>query len=174
MSCPDWEEKIALQVEGDLAAAEVERHLESCAPCRDFAEGLRQSLGMLREAHREPLADADFAAVRARVLERVQVKRRWIWWPAWAGAAAVAALVGWLWLSPASQAPPEAGQRPAPPVIAQVSAPAPVMAQAEQAPRKHRGRRRAPVPPPTEPLVVKLITDDPDVVIYWIVDPQGD
>jgi hypothetical protein len=33
-----------------------------------------------------------------------------------------------------------------------------------------------PVPPPpkpetpAEPLVVKLITDDPDVVIYWIAD----
>jgi hypothetical protein len=25
-----------------------------------------------------------------------------------------------------------------------------------------------------EPLVVKLITNDPDVVIYWIADRKGD
>jgi anti-sigma factor RsiW len=27
---------------------------------------------------------------------------------------------------------------------------------------------------PTEPMTVKILTDDPDVVIYWIVDPKGD
>ena len=27
---------------------------------------------------------------------------------------------------------------------------------------------------PTEPMTVKILTDDPDVVIYWIVEPKGD
>lgn len=27
---------------------------------------------------------------------------------------------------------------------------------------------------PTEPMTVKILTDDPEVVIYWIVDPKGD
>jgi hypothetical protein len=28
----------------------------------------------------------------------------------------------------------------------------------------------APEKPPAEPLVVKLLTDDPNVIIYWIAD----
>jgi hypothetical protein len=28
--------------------------------------------------------------------------------------------------------------------------------------------------PASEPLLVKLITDDPEVVIYWIVDGEGE
>lgn len=27
---------------------------------------------------------------------------------------------------------------------------------------------------PTEPMTIKILTDDPDVVIYWIVDPKGE
>ena len=27
---------------------------------------------------------------------------------------------------------------------------------------------------PIEPMTVKILTDDPEVVIYWIVDPKGD
>ena len=25
-----------------------------------------------------------------------------------------------------------------------------------------------------EPMTIKILTDDPEVVIYWIVDPKGD
>jgi hypothetical protein len=28
--------------------------------------------------------------------------------------------------------------------------------------------------PPAERLVVKLLTDDPDVIIYWITDSKGE
>jgi hypothetical protein len=35
-------------------------------------------------------------------------------------------------------------------------------------------RRTAGPPPLVEPLVVKLVTDDPDIVIYWIADRKGD
>jgi len=27
---------------------------------------------------------------------------------------------------------------------------------------------------PTEPMTIKILTDDPEVVIYWIVDPKGE
>jgi hypothetical protein len=30
-----------------------------------------------------------------------------------------------------------------------------------------------PEPAPEQPLLVKFITDDPDVVVYWIVDPPN-
>jgi hypothetical protein len=37
-----------------------------------------------------------------------------------------------------------------------------------------RARPKAPRRPAAEPLLVKLVTDDPDVVIYWIADDRGD
>jgi len=56
-----------------------------------------------------------------------------------------------------------------------VSAPPPVQGDvpvivghlAKPVPARHRGK---PNPPPERPLVVKLLTDDPDVVIIWLVD----
>ena len=71
MSCVDWEERIALYAGGDLAAAEaqaVERHVAECGGCQLLLSGLRESLGLLREAHGEPVEAAHFAAVRARVI----------------------------------------------------------------------------------------------------------
>jgi len=39
----------------------------------------------------------------------------------------------------------------------------------------NRGPETAILPSaPTEPMTVKILTDDPDVVIYWIVEPKGD
>ena len=44
--------------------------------------------------------------------------------------------------------------------------------------RRDLPTRRSDNPPPlsvrTEPMTVKILTGDPDVVIYWIVDPKGD
>jgi predicted anti-sigma-YlaC factor YlaD len=57
----------------------------------------------------------------------------------------------------------------------QVAAPATVTAKLAPAPaaklavrsKPKRARRNAPV---AEPLLVKMLTPDPDVVVYWIVD----
>jgi anti-sigma factor RsiW len=184
MSCSDWEERIALHAGGDLPpaeAAEVERHLRECAGCQALASGLKQSLALLKEAHDEPLAAAHFSAVRARVVAELEQERRrgalWARRRAWSyGLAAVAvALLVMLALGP--------GRTPerrtvvvarsnrsltfaAPPAVVAVRKPA--------VPRPHRrvARRvvRANVPETSEPLMVKLVTDDPNVVIYWIAD----
>ncbi len=40
MRCEQWEERIALHAGGDVTggdAAQVERHLAECAPCREFS-----------------------------------------------------------------------------------------------------------------------------------------
>jgi hypothetical protein len=54
-------------------------------------------------------------------------------------------------------------------------APAPA---AKIIPVRHRLRRhrRAPAAQPGPPLLVQFVTDDPNIVIYWLVDqkPQGD
>ena len=175
MNCSDWEEQIALHTGGDLPpaeAAEVERHLRECAGCQVLASGLKQSLALLREAHDEPLAAAHFSAVRARVVAELEKGRRPSWWWAWTyGLAAVAvALLVMLALrpgrTPERRAPVVAANHP-PVIVARVSAAPP--------PARRRVARRAvrPIVPDTptlEPLIVKLQTDDPNVVIYWIAD----
>ena len=175
MNCRDREERIALHAGGDLPpaeAAEVERHLRECAGCQVLASGLQQSLALLREAHDEPLAAAHFSAVRARVMAKLEQKRRPLWQRAWSfGLAAVAvALLVMLALQPGRtperRAPVVAVNHP-PVVVAHESAIPPL-------PHRRVARRvvRPTVPdtPDPEPLIVKLQTDDPNVVIYWIAD----
>jgi anti-sigma factor RsiW len=179
MNSSDWEERVALHAGGDLPpaeAAEVERHLRECAACQVFASGLKQSLALLKEAHHEPLAPAHFSAVRARVVAELEQERRrgalWARRLAWSFglAAAVAALLVMLALrpgrTPERRAPVVAANHP-PVVVARVSAAPP--------PARHRvawrvARPIVPDTPAPEPLIVKLQTDDPNVVIYWIAD----
>jgi len=96
MNCRDWEERIALHAERDLPpheAAEAQRHLAECAECRQFADSITQTLVELRVSHVEPIAAADFAAVRARVLAELPARKRPAWRLAWIGAIAAAILL---------------------------------------------------------------------------------
>jgi anti-sigma factor RsiW len=175
MNCSDWEERVALHAGGDLPpaeAAEVERHLRECAACQVLASGFEQSLALLREAHNEPLAPAHFSAVRARVVAELEQKRRPLWAWAWSfglAAAAVALLVT------LALRPGRTPERRAP--VVAVNHPPVVVAHepAVATPPHPRVARRAARPivpdaPDPEPLIVKLQTDDPNVVIYWIAD----
>ena len=175
MNCRDWEERIALHAERDLPpreAAEAERHLAECAQCREFAESLTQTLSELRGAHAEPWATADFAAVRARVLAELPVRRRPAWRLVWVGAAAVVLLAASLFTEHRPQPRANRVTPPAPTVEAAVPLPPP-----PEQPQPTRQTRRAVRPrrtrkpvPPSEPLMVRLISDNPDVVIYWIAN----
>ena len=189
MNCVDWEERIALYAGGDLApetAETVERHVAECAGCQVLLSGLRESLALAREVHAEAVEAAHFAAVRARVLaelERAPARRwRFAWGFAMAAAAAVLLLVLW--------------PRPEPKTVTQARVPAPVVDQSgadspvrggppgppARVSRTVRPRRKAgPGGPertrgsaPPEPMVVKLLTNDPDVVIYWITGTKGE
>lgn len=167
MNCRDWEERIALYAEGDLPrpdAAEAEQHLAGCASCAEFAQGVKQSLAVLRAAHEQPIENAHFAAVRARVLQQIQNRRR-RWRLAWAGALAMSAgATLFLMLAPRPVDPPHVALVHPPALQGALPEPAP------PAPRVRPVRRKAKPPRPPEPLMVKLITDDPDVVIYWIAN----
>jgi Putative zinc-finger len=188
MNCAEWEERIALHAGRDLAASEaavVDLHLAACAECRGFHEGLRQSMDVLLEAHREPIDAAHFAAVRARVMARIPAQPRWRW--AWLGGLAAAAAVVLLALAlrpvrvpepprVAVRIPPaavirRAGESPAPPALPALRRARPVRRAVGREPRPPL-ERAAPRPAvrPEQPLVVKLITNDPNVVIYWIAD----
>ncbi len=166
MNCNYWEEQVALHAENDLPLtdrAAAERHLAECAACRQFLEELKQSLAALRAAHAEPLDASAFTAVRARVLDRIdRARRRPPSWLGWIGALAAAATVLITLLLPRPVPPPNLVAPPQP-VLAP---PAPVIAPA---PKAVSGRKRKSATRP-EPLMVKLITDDPNVVIYWITN----
>jgi anti-sigma factor RsiW len=167
VNCTEWEERIALHAEGDLPQQErpaAEQHLGECPNCRKFLEELKQSLGALRAAHAEPPAASAFTVVRAQVLAEIGQPRGRAGWLGWIGASAAAAAVLATLLVPRPVPPPKIAA--APPVPVAIVPAAPVIAPpATPVPRRKRRTRPRP-----EPLVVKLITDDPNVVIYWITN----
>ncbi len=176
MTCKDWEERIALHAGGDLPAAEaaeLETHLAACDECRGAAGMYGAGIELLREAHREPIAEAHYAAVRARVLAELRQERRPVWRWIWVGGLAAVAVAAVLMLWPTPVHTPEriemAAIRPAAPHI---EAPRPVAPARVVHPRRAVARATVSEPKkrPSEPLVVKLLTDDPNVVIYWIAD----
>jgi len=163
MSCTRFEDQIALYVEGDLPDAQgLAVHLEHCADCRGHLEALAESQAALKDLRHEPVDPAVLAAVRARVMERVMAPRRiWGWRVALAAVAAAVVLVALLEREPVRPIAP----LPKLQVPAAVPPPPPVVRAA--LPPKRRARPRVAEP---EPLVVKIVTDDPDIVIYWIAD----
>jgi anti-sigma factor RsiW len=196
MNCREWEERLALYAGDDLAgpdALEVERHVAGCPGCQVAASGFKQAMETLREAHADEPPDAAFAAVRARVIgtlanERRPVWRRWAY--ALAAAAAVVLAVG-VWVRP-SPAPPVAivrpperpvearsvGQSPestgGPDRVAKAVAPRRVRHGATRRLRAVAGAHENRAPAPRETVEVRLVTDNPDVVILWIAETRGE
>ena len=183
MNCRDWEERIALYAGGDATpaeAVEAERHVAGCAGCQVLLSGLRESLRLLRAEHQEPVEEAHFAAVRARVLAQIESAPA-RWWKVWAYVLAAAVLAAMLLVA----VRPGARPVPATPKMALVT-PQPV--QMPVAPLVSEAPDKAVVPAlprprlrpvvqqqePAETLTVKLVTDNPDVVIYWIAEKKGD
>jgi negative regulator of sigma E activity len=138
---------------------------------REFQE----TLELLREAHREPIEEAHYAAVRARVMAKLATERRpwrrWIWAYGFAAAALAAVLV--------FVGRPSRVQQPARPISLSARTERPVAGTAaDQRVRptsvgrrkrlSHRVDYQVIGPPALHPLVVKLVTDDPNIVIYWI------
>ena len=181
MNCAEWEERVALYAGGDLGAEEaatVERHVGECTGCQVFLSGLTQGLAVLREAHGETALAAAGAAVRARVMARLERGRRgvWKWAFGMAGGAVVAAAV-WVAMVVARPVPPVAAPRVAAARAPEVAAPR--VAAAVAAPARRAARRVRPAiakeeAEPAKPVMVKLVTDDPDVVIYWITGTTGE
>ncbi len=188
MSCAKWEWRIALEVEGDLPERESERvleHLAGCARCRVFAAELRESQAALKDWGDAAVSEADLAAVRAGVEARIadEGRRQWWWVWAWVPAAAMAAVLvaAFVWAS-------RPVERLEIAVHARVPAAPALLAEARRPARKARVVRevpaRHPAPPvaseapkapvEVEPLKVKFLTDDPDVVIVWLIDRKGD
>jgi hypothetical protein len=167
MNCQEWEERIALYAAGDAGAAdaaETERHIAGCAGCQVFWSGMKQSLEWLREEHREPIAPAHYAAVRARVMAQLE-RGRALWWrQVWVyGLGIAAALVMVMALRLHVESPRVA-----------IVMPAAVVKSAADAGRGAGSRPGVLPHRQAETILVKLETDNPDVVIYWIAEKKGD
>ena len=178
MNCKQWEERIALHAGGDLDpsdAAAVEQHLAVCTDCRNFATEIEQNLAFFRSAHAQPVGDAHLAAVRARVLAQLTETPRRGWHGKWIyGLVALTAILAVIVATRSKPVSPPVRQLAVAPAPAVQPVPAP--ATPKPAPVRHARPRRLLAssmirrPPLAEPVVVKLMTNDPDVVIYWIAD----
>ena len=143
MTCQECE----LFLAGDEEAL-VEDHLHGCARCRAIQEELRANTLAL-------------SSLREDDLPRVKTSKPWI---AAAAAAILLALILHRSPHPQQVTPPVTGPIK---VTAQLAlAPAPALKPAVRRTRKP-ARRNA---EPEQPLLVKMLTPDPDVVVYWLVD----
>ena len=155
MTCEEAE----LLLAGGDADASVEDHLRGCANCRALQEELSANALALNS-----LRDAELPGLKMR-------KRR----PAlpWIAAAAAAALLVLIahqtsQRKPVVEAALHARQAAAPEAVTVTVNPLPKPAPKVYVRRKPKPVRRS--TPPAEPLLVKMLTSDPDVVVYWIVD----
>jgi hypothetical protein len=137
---------------------------------------MRESQAALKALRTEFVDDAVLRQVRTEVLSAASHRQRAVAWPRYAIAAGLvlALLGGWMWQMRARarfEFRPIAANVFAPPLPVTVPAP-----QARTHTRLARVRRHRPQAAPmfkSEPLVVKMITDDPQVIIYWLVDQNG-
>lgn len=184
-------------------AREFEDHLRACDACRDLEADLRQSQILFKGLRQDTVNNAALAHVRTRILAEVgglSARPRWGRWVyAIAGATFAAAMsVG---VAVYFRTPPDVLQVvnkvPLPPApdlslrrveTAKIEAPAlanaPKIKEAVVRAARGDGRNRQrvkqvnavratePVEPPTQ-IVVKLLTDDPNIVIYWLVDQKN-
>ena len=147
MTCQDCEFALGC----DQSSAAIAEHLRACPTCRQLFEDLRAN------------AEA-FESMSAEEMARVGVKVGRPVLPAAIGAFALAAAASvaiiFLALPREEKLPPvHYALTPMKFEIPAMRPPAP------------RHRVAAPKPPPaTQPLMVKMLTDDPNVVIYWQID----
>ena len=167
MTCREYEPLIALYVEGDLNDRDVELHVAQCPGCRELLEDLRASQASLKEP--ASVDAALLAAVRSGVLAKIENRRLRAWPLVLAFAIAVALMVA----IPPVPRKPAAVRGGADSLVP--GRPAEI-AQATPRPKRIRPRARPRITPsaPPEPLVVKMLTDDPNIVIIWLVDRTGD
>ena len=140
-------------------------HVGECEDCRALAREIR--------ANAEALADLRGEELQPRPFVQPRRSRPWIW-----GLAAAAALVLGIGLPRMFRTEVVVVPEVTVPVeVAEVEpqAPAPEIPKRTQAALRAKARPRPavalPVEEPAQPLMVKMLTPDPDVVIYWLIDP---
>ena len=192
MKCVDFEQLIALYVEGDLLAAErnhLEKHLADCVACRSLVRDLTESQVSFKSMRDEVPDAEELALLYHRVvgeagspgtmtwLERFFFKgfRRTV---ALAGMGVMFAGAGALWIVRESRVVPSMPSQIAanvPPAMEGTSAvsaqPLEFVPLPVRRPARHPQSADASEP---RQVAIKFLTDDPQVIIYWLVDEKGD
>ena len=153
---------------GEAGVPELDEHLRQCPACRDYAAALesdRQVLGTLRD-----VAPAALFALRRGVSASIAKQRavRRVWARSAGLAACLAGAFSILTLGVPEETPPM-------PHASFHAAGPPAGWEARTISRPVR-RRSAPaheLAKAAQPLKIKILTDDPNVVIYWLVDNEG-
>jgi hypothetical protein len=153
MTCQDCE----LFLAQSETSAVIEEHLRECAECRSLYEDLRANALALD-------------ALRSEELPRLRVKtpRRRMAYP-WVAAVA-AALFALALLVPRTRMLRPAAAPPVSQAVSNVAAqpapaqPPPQLRATAKAETARLPRQRL------EPLKIKMLTSDPDVVIYWLIE----
>src|SRR5215475_9513387 len=188
MNCKHSENDLALYVEGDLPdakAKEVGVHLQACTACRQVLSELSGSQALFKSIRQETVSAAELADLRVRVMERVAVQRPKPFWGRWvyalAGAAFAIVIVAGV-LSREGHRDEKSVKVvelvPPPPTVRAVVPPAkgethnPVKVDVKRRARKKVIQPKVSAEPPAQ-MMVKLQTDDPNIVIYWLFDQNG-
>jgi hypothetical protein len=154
MTCEQCELLLAQEEIGP----EVEAHVAGCAGCRSLAAELQANAHAMRALGAEVMPVAPMG-----------IRPGFPWWSPWwkwssFAAAVVLTLAGAWWAS----------RPPKPPQIVSVDVKVTGIVPREVAPIPAKiPEKLTPAVVPvanTEPLRVKMLTPDPDVVIYWLVD----
>ena len=150
MTCREWE---TLMSAGETSP-ELEQHLADCSECRSLWRELQTNRHVLRAMGLETVPAP---AIPARAPHP--------WWKWSSAAAAVILSLAGVWF---------ASRPPKPPQIVSIDVNVTGVVQQEAPVVKAKIPDRIPaalIPVAnTEPLTVKMLTPDPDVVIYWLVD----
>ena len=147
MNCRECESILAR----DEPTAEAQAHLARCPACRALALELRANAEALAAMASEEVGRVSLPAIRPRP---------WKWIPAVAAMLAVG-----FGIRVASRPPTVA-------TTVTVRENAIVTPAVEPAkPEVGRTPRSAAGPLAGQPLVVKMLTPDPDIVIYWLIEP---
>ncbi len=172
MKCADYQRLAALDASADLSprlSRRLQQHLAGCAACREVAESLAGLPADLVGLDAGDIDEAALARARSRALARIQPERRPVrFWPWLLPIPAVAALVLLLFV-PRVPAPPVA-------VVHNIAPPAQWDRQTASVirPKPRRSGQTTKNDDLSYPLVIRLATSDPDVVIYWTVEGKGD
>jgi len=155
MKCAECE----LLLTQDEVNPEVATHVAGCPGCRSLAGELQANVHALRALGAESVPAAP-----------VQIRPAYPWWRWSSAAAALFLTVGGTWW---------ASRPPKPPQIVSVDVTGIVPREVPVLPAKIPEKLTPTVVPVvpvanTEPLRVKMLTPDPDVVIYWLVDQKGE
>lgn len=196
MSCRDFEQQIALYVGDDLSSSERDRteaHLRECSSCRALAEDIRESQAIFKSMRQDIPDAAAFAQLRERVTGDVGRlgSMSWLERFLFGGLGRKAALAGLVLAiggfatfrltqpetaSPRSLTVVESNTTPPRILSTRVYESQPPAAP----PAPKRVRRSTPKTEVdasgdrAEQVPMKFLTDDPNIIIYWLVDEKGD